>query len=286
VSAGLDLRAALARIGVDAPVRADLAGLRAVHRAWASAVPCENVDIQLGRPLSLEPDALIDKFVARGRGGFCYEQNAALALVLRALGFSVTAVEAAVEAAVDREVRGESAWRNHMPLPVDLDGERWLADVGLMDGFLLPVPLRPGVHRQHRFRYEVRRLDGDLWQFRHHPRMAFTSFDLRTAPLDVADFAEACAWRVESPDSVFVQTLLAGRSGVDTTTVLRSRTVVDAGPGVPNGRTTRVLASEDEFAAILADGFRVPLDGVDVTSLWDKACRQHETRLALRPERG
>ncbi|TCO59551.1 arylamine N-acetyltransferase family protein [Actinocrispum wychmicini] len=272
----VDVRAALARLGIDEPVRADLAGLRTVHRAWSSTVPYENIDIQLGRPVSLAPDELIDKLITRRRGGFCYELNAMLALVLRALGFSVMVVEAAV----DREIRGESAWRNHMPLLVDLAGERWIADVGLMDGFLLPVPLRPGVHRQSRFSYEVRHLGDDLWQFRHHPNSAFTSFDLRCAPLEVADFVEACAWRVDSPDSMFVQTLLAGRTEVDRTAVLRARTLTHAGPAVPYGQHRRVLDSMDDLADVLANEFLIPLDGIDVAGLWDNACRQHETWLA------
>lgn len=272
----VDVHATLARLGVAGRVRPDLAGLRAVHRAWASSVPYENLDIQLGRPVSLAADALIDKLITRRRGGFCYEMNAALALVLRALGFSVTVVEAAV----DREIRGESAWRNHMPLLVDLDGERWIADVGLLDGFLLPVPLRPGVHRQSRFEYEVRHLGGDLWQFRHHPNSVFTSFDLRCAPLDVADFVEACAWRVDSPDSMFVQTLLAGRTQVDLTTVLRARTLMHAGPAVPGGQRRRLLGSIDDFAIVIVDEFLIPLDGIDLDALWENALRQHEIWMA------
>ncbi len=38
----------LARLGVDAALRADLPTLRRLHRAWRTHVPYENVDIQLG----------------------------------------------------------------------------------------------------------------------------------------------------------------------------------------------------------------------------------------------
>ena len=39
------------------------------------------------RLLSLEPDALFDKIVVRGRGGYCMEVNAFFGIVLRSLGY-------------------------------------------------------------------------------------------------------------------------------------------------------------------------------------------------------
>jgi N-hydroxyarylamine O-acetyltransferase len=269
------LNAALARLGIETPVHADLAGLRTVHQAWASTVPYENIDIQLGVPLSLAPQALLDKLITRRRGGFCYEVNATLALLLRGLGFQVSIVEAAV----DREFRGETAWRNHMPLLVDIEQERWIADVGLVDGFLLPVPLRAGTHRQGAFDYEVLRMDDDTWQVRHHPDGAFTSFDLRTTPLNTADFEQACARQASSPDSMFVQTVLAGRAAADHTVVLRARTLAHTGPDI---RRRHTIASADEFADVLSTEFHVPVADIDVDALWDKASHQHEAWLASR----
>ena len=56
----------LHRIGHHGPVAADLETLSALHRAWRRAVPYENLDIQLGRPISLEPDALFDNSCGAG----------------------------------------------------------------------------------------------------------------------------------------------------------------------------------------------------------------------------
>jgi N-hydroxyarylamine O-acetyltransferase len=273
--AAVDIAAALARIGIETPVHADLAGLRTVHQAWAATVPYENFDIQLGVPLSLAPEALLDKLITRRRGGFCYEVNATLALLLRGLGFQVSIVEAAV----DREFRGETAWRNHMPLLVEIEQERWIADVGLVDALLLPLPLRPGTHRQGAFAYDVLRLDDDVWQVRHHPDGAFTSFDLRTTPLTTADFEQGCTRQATSPESMFVQTVLAGRAAADHTVVLRARTLAHTGPGIDGGRRRRTLASADEFADVLGTEFHVPVADIDVKALWAKAEHQHEAWL-------
>ena len=64
-----------------------LEGLAELGLAHLCAVPFENLDIAAGRALSLEPEAIYDKIVARRRGGFCYELNGLFAWLLRELGF-------------------------------------------------------------------------------------------------------------------------------------------------------------------------------------------------------
>jgi len=68
----VELAAYLERIGYAGPARPDLATLRAVHRAHLQAIPYENLDVQLGRPVSIDPAAAYDKIVRRRRGGWCY----------------------------------------------------------------------------------------------------------------------------------------------------------------------------------------------------------------------
>ena len=38
-------------------------------------VPFENIDVQNGKPISVDIDALFNKIVHDKRGGFCYELN-------------------------------------------------------------------------------------------------------------------------------------------------------------------------------------------------------------------
>ena len=57
-----------------------LAGLQSLHRAHLTQISYENLDVQLGRPLSTDPAAAYDKIVNRGRGGWCYEMNGVLRL--------------------------------------------------------------------------------------------------------------------------------------------------------------------------------------------------------------
>src|SRR5260370_5373273 len=84
------LSAYLQRIGYDRPVRTDLETLIGLHRAHLLNITYENLDIHLGRRLSLDPAAIFDKLVTGRRGGWCYEMNGLLAWALREIGFEMT----------------------------------------------------------------------------------------------------------------------------------------------------------------------------------------------------
>jgi N-hydroxyarylamine O-acetyltransferase len=262
LEAPVDVRPLLARLGVDAPLRPDSATLRRLHRAWRTHVPYENVDIQLGRPIRLEPEALLDKFGRRCRGGFCYEMNGALALLLRSVGFTVDVVEAGVM----RAARGDQAWGNHVALVVTIDGAEWLADTGIGDAFLEPLPLHAGSHHQGALVYRLERLDTATWRVHHHPGGTVASYDVRTEPRALDDFAVP-----------FVRVLVAQHHRDGQELALRSRVVSS-----PAGE--RVLAAVDEFADALHT-FRIPLadlgdDGVE--TLWKRTVDQYAAWLELR----
>ena len=57
-------------------------------------VPFESLSLHYSRDrqVSIEPQDLFDKIVVRKRGGYCLENNAFFATVLRSLGFRVMSV--------------------------------------------------------------------------------------------------------------------------------------------------------------------------------------------------
>ena len=130
----MDLAAYLARIGHAGTVSPTLDTLRALHRAHATSIPFENLDIQRGLRIDLEIGALQRKMVERGRGGYCFEHNTLAMHALRAVGFDVMACEARVRAGATRV-----APRTHMVLLVTLANQRWLWDTG----FGGDTPLEP-----------------------------------------------------------------------------------------------------------------------------------------------
>ena len=138
-----DLDAYLARIGAAgerdrAPTTVET--LQKIHAAHALAIPFENLDILLGRGVSLDPARLAAKLVGARRGGYCFEHNSLLAAALRELGFAVEILGARVRMGPPRP---NLPPRTHCLLRVTIDGDPWLADVGFGgDGLIDPLPWR------------------------------------------------------------------------------------------------------------------------------------------------
>ena len=86
----------LRRLGLDEAPAVGRDGLAALQRAHLEAIPYENLDVVLGLVPSMEEDAIVEKLVERGRGGWCYEMNGVFAWALEALGFEVVRVRGAV----------------------------------------------------------------------------------------------------------------------------------------------------------------------------------------------
>lgn len=264
------LTAYLDRIGHSGPLAVDAATLTAVHHAHVTAIPYENLDIQLGRPLSLAAEALVAKLVTARRGGFCYEQNGLLALALRAIGFEVFMVVGGVE----RAVRGDDAWYNHMPLLADVDGRRYLVDVGLGDGFLDPLPLEEGEHADGVWKHSLTRIGDGLWRCFPDPRGSVPSFDFGEEPRELPDFDAACLRQSTSPDSSFVKTLVVQRPLDLAKTTIRGAAYSRS---EPDGRSApELLATPGEWARALAERFGIELPRSEVDVLYPKAREQYE----------
>lgn len=128
-----NITAYLDRIGYNGSHEPNAENLALIQYAHLLSVPYENLDILMGIPLSLEIDALYDKVVRRGRGGYCFELNELFGWLLRGLGYNVTDY-------VSRYLRGESGIpkRRHQVLSVECPGgERFLCDVGV--GAVIPM---------------------------------------------------------------------------------------------------------------------------------------------------
>ena len=156
-----DLTAYLDRIGYTGPRGPDLAALRGVVAAHATAIPFENIDVLLGRGVRLDTASLSGKLVHAGRGGYCFEHNMLLHHALRALGFRVEGFSARV---LWGRPEGDPTARSHMLLRVSLPEGDFLADVGF-GGLTLTAPLRFETGTEQQTPHEPHRLvakDGEI----------------------------------------------------------------------------------------------------------------------------
>jgi N-hydroxyarylamine O-acetyltransferase len=116
------------RIGYRGALAANLDTLNAVIEAHVRTIPFENLDILLGRSISLELPDIERKLLLGARGGYCFEHNTLLLSVLEQLGFRVTPIAARVRIG---RARSEVPPRTHVFLRIDFDDGVWLADVGV-----------------------------------------------------------------------------------------------------------------------------------------------------------
>lgn len=250
----------LHRIGYAGERSNTLAVLAAVQRAHAQAIPFENLDPWLGRPLALDVPSLERKLVHQRRGGFCFEHNLLLAAALRALGFTVLELAARVRwNAPDDTPRP----RTHMLLLVTIGVTRYLADVGF-GGHTLTAPLRLDRRSPQTTPHGPARLnhaDGlytaqvevhgewrDLYRFDQQPQLH-------------VDYEMACFYLCQHPQSMFRSTLVAARALPDGRLALRDRQLTFYGL---DGRVeSQELDSADALREVLAKRFGVQLEGVE-----------------------
>jgi len=137
----LDLDAYLALLGYDGDRAPTLATLRALQRAHVLRVRWATLDSFLYRRVALDLPSVQDKLVRRGGGGYCFEHVVLFAAVLERLGFAFRAVSGRVQLGADSR-RPRPA--THAMLIAEVEGARWLVDVGFGASPLEPVELVDG----------------------------------------------------------------------------------------------------------------------------------------------
>jgi N-hydroxyarylamine O-acetyltransferase len=249
----MNLEAYFRRIDYAGPRQPTLAALRALHYAHLLAVPFENLDIHLGRPIVLDETRLFEKIVEQGRGGFCYEQNGLFAAALRAMGFSVTLLEARVNA---RDWDSGTPF-DHLALLVHLD-DRWLADVGFGDSFLEPLRLDdPGPQAQSSGVFRVVH-DGVAGAYARQTQAGdwHEEYLFRLEPRALADFTSGCHYHQTSAQSHFTRQRVCSRATASGRITLSDRRLIVTEHGQ---RLERDLDHEAEFAQLLQQHFQITL---------------------------
>ncbi len=269
----MDIDAYLGRIGLTDRPPPTLEGLKALHRAHLAAIPYENFDVQLGRPVTIAVPAIYDKIVGRRRGGWCYEMNGLFGWALGELGFKVTRATGAVM----RAAAGDAVIGNHLVLRVDLPEGVHLADVGFGDGPNEPFAVREGTFDSNGFPYAVERTGDGWWRLVNHPAGGAASFDFDPHPADETRLAAKCDELQTAETSVFVQNAVAFRQTPGAIDVLRGRVALRIRP---DGTGKRLIENADDLVATLKDVFA--LDLPEAAGLWDKIAARHEQVMAER----
>lgn len=247
-----DLDAYFARIGYTGSRAPTLATLRALQWHHVLSVPFENLDVLLGRRISLDPASIARKIIADRRGGYCFEQNTLFCAVLRALGFPVTALLARVRWQIPGDT---STPLTHMILRVEAEGASWLADVGF-GSMSLTAPLAFDTTAEQTTPHEPRRLWRDGHHVTHQVRLGDAWHDVYRFSLEAPapiDFELGNWFSCTHPQAHFVNHLVVARPRPTHRVTLYNRELTLR---FRDGRTEkRELASPAELLATLAGQF-------------------------------
>lgn len=255
-TSSFDLERYFARIGHEGSTAAGEDTLRALLAAHMRAIPFENLDVLLARPIGLDLASLEDKLVVRRRGGYCFEQGTLFAAVLERLGMPATLLACRVR------LGGPSMPRTpqtHLALSVALPSGPMLVDPGFGGpGPRVPVPLSLGAtvrDGDRRFRIaegpeghwalqtQMDGAFGDLYHFTREPRYPI-------------DFVVANHYTATYPGSLFVNELLLQRVTERGSVSVRNRTLT-----LRDGSdaTQREIADRAELRRVLREHFGIEL---------------------------
>src|SRR5690625_837668 len=203
----LSLDAYFKRIGDGGRTAVEPQTLHDLSAAHVQAIPFENIDILLRRPIEIEPQAIFDKLVTRRRGGYCFEHNGLMLEALRRLGFDARPLGARVRLGANN--RQQPVARTHMLVEVHRDGTRWLVDVGVGSASLTAaLEWRADVIQYTP--HEARRLqqENGLWyhQIRRRGRWQDV-YECSARPMPLIDRKVANWYTSTHPDSSFYRRL-------------------------------------------------------------------------------
>jgi N-hydroxyarylamine O-acetyltransferase len=231
--------------------------LNGLHIAHTMNIPFENLDVFYKRPPLLDQESLVKKIVENNRGGYCFEMNGLFSIVLQELGFKVTNLLA--RGTFD----GISYFAKlHQVLMVELDGKKYLADVGYgNDGIAAPLLLEEGVEQNQftntyrfvhdpTFGYVLQRKTEDGWGYMY----AFTLWECY--PMD---FLMSNHFTATYPESFFLKLKFCTKP-----TLSGRITLTDEHFKVTeNGVVTETKVTDDsEYNVLLKKHFGLDLDEI------------------------
>jgi N-hydroxyarylamine O-acetyltransferase len=255
----LDVGAYLDRIGYAGSLEPSPEVLTALHRAHATTIPFENLDIILGRGVSLRLDDIQEKLLRQRRGGYCYEHNLLFAALLERMEFDVRRLVARVQP-------DKPGPRTHMLLNVTIDGEEWLADVGFGAALLDPIPLDDGIEvRQGEWTHGTARMRDGSWRLRTRDGEEWSDlYGFTGEPQRPTDYLVYNHYTSTHPGSPFVSQVVAMRVTPAARFTLRSDELTTTRP---DGSSVRTTVPGPGLDGVLRDTFGIALNGDDALAM-------------------
>lgn len=266
-----NLDAYLKRINYAGSIAPTLDTLQMLHKLHPAAIPFENLDPLMERPVRLQLSDIEQKLLTERRGGYCLEHNLLFRAALESMDFKVTTIGAGVlwghdEGYVPAEL-------HHIALLVDVGGVTYLADVGF-GGQVATGPLRLRADTEQATPNERYRLTGGHPKWRLESEIAGAwkpLYEFTTAPVGDAEFTAINDYAMV----VFRDDLIAARVDGPKRHALKNARLNTHENGTT---TTRMLVSATELRDVLTTTFLISLpEGDKLDAALEKALRPGAT---------
>jgi N-hydroxyarylamine O-acetyltransferase len=254
----MDVARYLERIHYTDPVKPDVETLYRLQLVHMKAVPFENLDIGLKRPIKIDKESIWEKLIIQKRGGFCYELNGLFAWLLQRIGFVVTYLNARDYHETDDSFGIDF---DHLALLVGIPDKstRWLVDVGWGDTFTQPLDIDNTDWQEQGLRaYKIEPFRGgyQLWQRGYNGKIESQYYFDPSAHQFPAEYETTCRYHQTSPQSIFTRNRIVSRLTDNGRISLDNNRVILT---VNGQRSERPLQDEAEFHALLLEHFDITL---------------------------
>ena len=248
----MDVKKYLSRIGISSQLKPDLHTLIKLHKSHILNVPFENLDIHLGREITLDFKKFYTKIVINNRGGFCYELNGSFYNLLANLGYKAKMVSARVA-----NSKGDFGKEfDHMAIIVKLDDE-WLVDVGFGDSFIEPIKFELELpQKRYGMIYKIVKHDEDYFKLQkssdgvnYIDQYIFTLNERK-----LSDYTEMCIHNQTSPTTMFTHKRICTIATEDGRITLSDLKLIRT---IGGEKIETILNNENEFQECLKTYFKI-----------------------------
>lgn len=256
----MDLKAYFQRVNLTDCAPASLSALRELHRHHVLSVPFGSLSMHSGEKIIFNISWIYDKLVVRRQCGFCYENNGLFFWVLQQLGYQPKLLSSRVR---DTQTGIYGPQFDHMISTVELEGRRWLCDVGFGEGIIEPFPLEAGWEEEQDSGVFRLRVEGEDWHMERKDEEAWRSlykFTLEERTFE--DFREMCEYHQTSPKSLFVKKSFCSLQLPHGRLTYMGRRLISTQftEGAGSVKITQEL-TEEEIPGLLKEKFGIVLSG-------------------------
>lgn len=255
----------LERIAISDGVSGDLETLKKLTQAHPKHITFENIDSFTGIVPAIDTTDIFQKLVTEKRGGYCYEQNSLFKEVLQAVGFNIKMHLARV---LWSSKDGSETARTHMLLTSDIEGQKYLVDVGFGSMTLTAPVLFNSEQETPNGLFRLISLDDNFYRldvFKNEwlPIYKFTLEEVQLSDLDMANWYVATG-----PSSMFNKFLMITRVDEHARYALFNKEFnIRDNEG---GKKSSEISSEEELQSVLTNYFKLNLPASLLTALYTK----------------